>query len=133
MLTFYFCLYQPDLVKKLIIKVDVFYFSELAEQEHERIEKIRALTIPYEQKLVLMNRTVFLQASQEMIKLALGEPQSAIPDPPPTTGHATLVYYLGEDKRPTLFEFEDDKLLSAHKGSSLDINQQSNVSSSGGR
>jgi len=120
---FYIAVYQPEFVNNLLIKVDVFGITKVAKEEQDRIEKIRALTIPYEEKQVLLNRTVFMQASQEMVKLALGSPQKTIEQP--WAEHNTLliyyVYYLAQDKRPTILVFENDKLIKAYKGSALDL------------
>jgi hypothetical protein len=123
MLCFYIVVYQPEMVNQLLIKIDVFNITEVAKEEHERIEKIRNLTIPYEEKQVLMNRTVFMQATPDMVKLALGDPKKSFERP--WQEHGTMlnyfVYYLGEDKRPTILVFENDKLIQAYKGSALDI------------
>lgn len=121
MTIFYVSVYQPELMKKVLINVDVFGFTTVAQKEHDRIEKIRALTIPYEEKQVLMNRTVFLQASQEMVKLALGEPNTSTTNA--AANQVAFYYYLGDDKRPTVLVFNEDKLVNAYKGSALDIKQ----------
>lgn len=123
MMGFYVSVYQPELVNKLLINLDVFGLTRVAKQEHERIEKIRALTIPYEEKQVLMNRTVFMQASPEMVKLALGEPKRTFEKPWPERGTMLnyFVYYVADDKRPTILVFENGKLIHAYKGSALDI------------
>lgn len=125
MTVFYAYVYQPELVNKLLINADVFGFSKVAKQEHNRIEKIRALAIPYEEKQVLMNRTVFMQASQDMVKLALGEPRKIVERlwEERKVMLVYYVYYLGDDKRPTILVFQDDKLINAYKGSAQDINQ----------
>lgn len=124
MISFYVRLYQPEMINHLLINFDVFGFTTVARTEHLRVEKIRALSIPYEEKVVLMNRTVFMQASQEMVKLALGEPRRTIPDPDPALNKTYFVYYLADDKRPTVLVFVDDKLTNAYKGSALDNNIQ---------
>lgn len=121
MTVFYVSVYQPELIDRLLIRMDIFGLSNIAQREHERMEKIKALTIPYEEKQVLMNRTVFLKASQEMVKLALGEPKKVVEHI--EQNHLRRIYYeyyLGEDKRPTILVFEDDKLTNAYKGSALD-------------
>lgn len=123
MMGFYVSVYQPELINKLLINLDVFGLTRVAQQEHERIEKIRALTIPYEEKQVLMNRTVFMQASPEMVKLALGEPKRTFEKPWAERGTnlTYFVYYVADDKRPTILVFENEKLIHAYKGSALDI------------
>lgn len=123
MTAFYVATYQPELVKKLLINVDVFGITTVARTEHDRIEKIRMLTIPFEEKQVLMNRTVFMQASPEMVKLALGEPTKTIDHQ--ADEHSAIqtyyVYYLADDKRPTILVFQENKLTQAFKGSALDL------------
>jgi hypothetical protein len=121
----YVSMYQPDLINKLLINFDVFGITTVAKTEHERIEKIRALTIPYEEKQVLMKRTIFMQATQEMVKLALGEPKKKLERmwTERNTMLVYYVYYLAEDKRPTILIFQEDKLINAYKGSALDLGQ----------
>ena len=123
MMCFYMSVYQPDLVNRLFINLDVFGITRVAKEEHERIGKIRALTIPYEEKQVLMNRTVFMQATPEMVKLALGNPKKTFDRPWTERGSMLtyFVYYLVDDKRPTILVFENEKLIQAYKGSALDI------------
>lgn len=117
------CIYiyttQPELVDRVLLRIDVLGISDTARRENERLEKIRALSIPYEEKYVLVNRTVFMGASEYMVTLALGEPSKR--DQQGTPPKVTLVYFLPNDKRPTLLVFEEDKLVNAYKGSSLDV------------
>lgn len=126
MICFYMVAYQPDMVKRLLINVDVLGITSVAKEEHERVEKIRSLPIPIEEKQVLINRTVFMQATPEMVKLALGDPKKTFEKPWQERGTMLTyyVYYLPEDKRPTILVFENGKLIHAYKGSALDIASQ---------
>ncbi len=117
---FYLQNYQPELLKNIIVTVDVLDISPTAKIEHQRLSAINQLTIPYEQKQVLINGTVFIGCSGDMVKLALGEPQKTIPDPP--SGRVYFIYYLIGDKRPTVLVLGKDGLLeNAYKGSALDM------------
>ena len=136
---FYLDNFQPALLNTLLIQVDVFGVTHIAEQEQARLAKIKSLKddsgypLAYQYKLVLINHTVFMGASPEMVRLALNEPAGCIidghyiPGPvnnatcktPPQAGFS-YVYYLPDDTRPTIFVFENDKLVNACKGSSAE-------------
>lgn len=120
---FYLQTYRPETMAEFLVKVDVFGFTDIARQEQERLGKIRDLTIPYEEKQVLINRTVFIGATYDMVKLALGQPKKILQRAAEGSSVALIyyVYYLPGDKRPTILVFQQDKLTNAYKGSVLDI------------
>jgi len=120
---FYMQTYQPDMMTKLLIQVDVFGLTRVADQEQQRLAKIHDLSIPYEDKQVLTNRTVFMGATSEMVQLALGKPTKTAQQPWAKKNVTLLyyVYYLPNDTRPTILVFQDDKLIYAYKGSALDV------------
>ncbi len=115
---FYMENFQPELMNSFLIKVDIFNITQAAKEEHKRIEDIKDLTIPYEEKQVLVNRTVFMGASQDMVRLALGEPRKTWVQT--KYQEVYYVYFLPNDKRPTIFVFETNKLIKAYRGSALD-------------
>lgn len=119
MTAFYVASYQPELVTRAILSVDIYGITKIGKEEITRTERIKSLPISYAEKQVLLNHTVFIQATQEMVKLALGEPKTVYPARSPTE-NTYFVYYLGTDKLPTVMVFEDDKLTQAYKGSSAD-------------
>ncbi len=118
--------YQPELISDFILRMDVYGITSVAKQEQERREKIRALDIPYEQKQVLYNKTVFLGASAEMVEFALGVPKFRKQCRRTLHDQGTpllpcYVYYLPNSRRPTVFVFEGDSLAGAYKDSALDV------------
>jgi hypothetical protein len=116
-LIFYLQFYQPEVVKRLILAVDVLGVTPLGEEEQLRQTRINQLSITYEEKQVLLSRTVFLGATQQMVTLALGTPKEQ-----KHTAQGTLyIYYLPDDPRPTILRFKSDKLAHAYKGSALDL------------
>ncbi len=120
---FYMENYQPELMTNLLLQVDVFGFTKVAAQEQERLGKIKDLDIPYEEKQVLVNRTVFMGATRDMVKLALGEPKKVVEKmwEEKKVVLTYYVYYLPNDNRPTILVFQEDKLINAYKGSALDV------------
>ncbi len=120
---FYMENYQPEMMTHLLIQVDVFGFTRVAQQEQERLAKIKNLSITYEEKQVLVNRTVFMGATHDMVKLALGDPKKIVERmwEAKNIMLTYYVYYLPNDNRPTILVFQDDKLINAYKGSALDV------------
>lgn len=120
---FYTQKYQPELVNKLFINIDIIGVTEIAKKENERLYEIRNLNLTYPEKQVLMNHTVFIGATKEMVKLAIGEPKKEIWK----NDKLYYVYYLPGDSRPTLLVFNYDKngdkykLSNAYKTSALYI------------
>ena len=114
--------YRPDIMNKLLISMDVLGVSEVARDEQQRRTHIDKLNITFEEKQVLLNRTVFMGASTDMVRLALGDPTKAIRRPLQNKREAMyLVYYLPKSKRPTILVFLDDRLTQAYMGSALDM------------
>jgi hypothetical protein len=120
---FYMESYQPELMTDILIQVDVFGVTRIAKEEQQRLTDIKNLTIPYEEKQVLVNRTVFMGASPDMVKLALGNPQKIVEKI--WEGKSVMltyyVYYLPNDKRPTVLVFQENKLVNAYKDSAINI------------
>lgn len=114
--------YKPELAQKLLISVDIFGLTESGRDEQGRRKEINALKITYEEKQALLNRTVFMDASQQMVRLALGEPKKSLKRTLQDGREVDyFVYYLPNDKRPTILVFLQDKLAQAYKGSAIDI------------
>lgn len=115
--------YQPEAMDKFLLKVDVLGVTDLARKEQGRLAQIRNLTIHYEEKQVLINHTVFMGATPEMVRLALDEPQKTVDK----DIFKYYVYYLPNDNRPTVLVFKKEdsdsiyKLVKAYKGSAIDF------------
>ena len=122
---FYMQNYQPETMHSMLMKIDVFGITPTGEEEQARQQRIRSLTIPYEEKQVLMQRTVFMGATSGMVKLALGEPKKVVEriweNNPTRPLLIYYVYFLVNDSRPTVLIFQDDRLINAYKGSALDV------------
>jgi hypothetical protein len=112
----------PDKMKDLIIAVDRFGITDVGALEQKRVNKINRLPITYEEKQVLIKRTVFLNATREMVYLALGDPvciaQTARTATEPASEH--WVYYIEGDRKPTRLSFQNNELVNAGKASALD-------------
>lgn len=112
----------PDKVEDLIIKIDRFGITEVGATEQKRIRDINRLPITYEEKQVLIQRTVFLSATRDMVSLALGNPvcrlQSSASGSEPATEY--WVYYIEGDRKPTKLAFQNNELVNAGKASALD-------------
>ena len=93
--------------------------TPLGEEEKFRQSAINALPLTYEEKQVLINKTVFLGASSKMVQLALGAPKERKVGG--GKSNSILIYYQPDDPRPTILRFERDKLVHAYKGSALDL------------
>lgn len=113
----YLQIYRPSFVKELILAIDVFGVTEVGTAEQQRLDAINKLSITYEEKQVLINKTVFLGASPQMVALALGQPSEQKQAP----AENIYIYYLPDDPRPTILKFSRDKLVQAYKGSALDF------------
>jgi len=115
---------NPEALDQLLLRVDVLGITEVGMKEKKRINSIRALEIPFAQKKILMERTIFMGATRQMVYLALGEPRKAERTKhTPSKQNITerWVYFFREDTRPTVLEFEGEVLVSAHKTSQLDV------------
>jgi len=123
LILFYMENYQPELLTDILIQVDVMGITPVAQHEQHRLSQIQDLTIPYEEKQVLIKRTVFIGAEPDMVKLALGEPKKIF-EKRATGKEPTFlyyVYYLPNDKRPTIFVFQNNVLKDAYKDSTINI------------
>lgn len=112
----------PDKVKDLLISVDRFGITEVGAAEQMRIRTINRLSLTYEEKQVLIQRTVFLGATREMVYLALGEPVCVL-QTPLAEQQGTVeswVYYIEGDRKPTQLAFQNNELVTAGKASALD-------------
>ena len=118
---------RPEMLDSLLLRVDVLGITEAGAKEKQRIETIRSLEIPFEKKKVLMERTIFMGASRQMVYLALGEPRKAQRYKTPISGSSgkdvteEWVYFFKGDSRPTVLEFKGQVLIGAHKTSKLDV------------
>ncbi len=121
---------NPEIIQDLMVKVDVFGISEAASQERVRLNMIRQLDIPFEKKKVLMERTIFIGATSQMVYLSLGNPDAAGKGETITSENQEdiivqkWIYYLQNDSHPTVLEFHNDVLASAYKGSKIDLSLQ---------
>lgn len=110
------------IMRDLIIAVDKFGITEVASAEKRRVALIKQLNIPFEKKLVLMKRNVFMGAKREMVQLALGNPRMAGKSQGKNGGQVEQwIYYLAHDNRPTILEFSNNELISAYRGSNIDF------------
>jgi hypothetical protein len=113
---------NPDIARKLVISIDSFGVTPMGQEEISRRHTINNLPITYEEKQILINRTVFLGATTEMVVLALGQPRKG------TRGLSAdgsesinLVYHFPDDPLPTVLTFEGNKLVRAQKKAGIDI------------
>lgn len=99
--------YQPEELEALIIKFDIMGLTNASKYEHYRQNKIKTLNgIGATEKEILLNHTVFLGATAEMVEYALGPPKLLFKDRDSSPVHRIFyVYFLVGDKRPTMFEF----------------------------
>lgn len=115
--------HNPDALKQITLKLDRLGLTPENPVEIQRVSNINKLSISYEEKQILINKTIFLGATPRMVMLALGQPQE---------GHRTnddleskktviLVYHLPEELRPTMLKFDEGKLTHAYKGSTIDF------------
>ncbi|MEI6729887.1 MAG: hypothetical protein WCL30_01390 [Pseudomonadota bacterium] len=103
--------YQPEAMNKFLISIDIIGASEAAKQENYRLSQIRNLRLTYPEKQVLVNRTVFIGATKEMVKLSLGDPKKEIWK----NDKLYYVYYLPNDSKPTLLVFDYEKTSDTYK------------------
>lgn len=114
---------RPDLYKQIRVKLDRFGLVQPDPLELQRISDINKLSISYEEKQILINRTIFMGATPQMVLLALGKPKEGRRIAGDRKGQESviLVYHLPEELRPTMLRFDDGKLTQAYKGSSIDF------------
>ena len=98
--------YQPETLNKIIISVDVLGITDISKYEHYRQDKIKRLdNIGSLEKEVLLNHTVFIGATAQMVEYALGTPKLAFKGKNNVGDLLYYVYFIANDKRPTVFEF----------------------------
>ncbi len=121
--TIYF-IYQkePEVVQEILFKMDRFGLIEKSPEEIQRVYDINQLSISFEEKQILINKTIFLGATPRMVLLALGEPKKGYK----TNGEMgnesiKLEYHLPKDSRPTVLVFDEGKLSHAYKGSTIEF------------
>ncbi|GEM_PF-3459582 len=114
---------RPDIYQKVLLKLDRLGITQPAPEELVRIDEINKLTISYEEKQILIKKTIFLGASPRMVMLALGQPKEGhrVSSTEADKEKIILVYHLPEELRPTMLHFDNDKLVKAEKGSSIDF------------
>lgn len=112
----------PDKMKNLLISIDRFGITTVGAAEQQRVRTINRLRITYEEKQVLIKRTVFLGATREMVYLALGDPVCVLQVPQTAQQPSTeaWIYYIDGDRRPTQLSFQSNELVGAGKTSALD-------------
>lgn len=113
----------PDKMKDLLISVDRFGITDVGAAEQQRVRTINRLrSITYEERQVLIQRTVFLGATREMVYLALGDPVCVLQVPATRQQPASeaWVYYIEGDRKPTQLLFQNNELMNAGKTSALD-------------
>lgn len=100
--------YYPNAIDDLIIRADVFKYSPIAKKEYARQDAINRLEydaygkpIGTLEKQVLINHTVFIGATAQMVEYALDAPAQVVF----RGAKLYYVYFLAGDKRPTVFEF----------------------------
>ena len=113
---------EPQAARQFLLQVDIFGLSDTATLENKRVSMIMTLPITYERKQALVGQKIFMGATPDMVRLALGPPKLQIERPisaegPPTIWH----YYLPGESRPTVLEFEQNTLVKAYKGSAIDV------------
>lgn len=115
---------NPEQLNRVIITVDIFGWSDQTALERGRVKEIMDLPIEYEKKQALVARTVFIGASEKMVALALGNPRKTATLPHTPEGREARIvwqYHFAGDPKPTLFEFEEGKLMTAYTASALDV------------
>lgn len=124
MATAYVQTHNPAMIKELLITVDLFGISQVASDEKKRTLVISKLDIPFEKRDALKKRTIFLGATKEMTVLALDQPKNIYKQNDPQKGSDTdiWVYFFENDTKPTLLYFQDNVLITAEKGSVLNLN-----------
>ena len=106
---------MPSLYLKLVVTFDIFSFNPEAKTEKKRLDNIALLPISHEKKGFLIDRRVFIGASQVMVELALGEPLDRLSADDTKEGKPVerWIYHFDEDISPTALEFQDGMLATA--------------------
>ncbi len=109
-LLLYMQTFEPEALDSLIMKMDAFGLTQASREEHARQDRIMRLEqdaygtpIGSLEKTALLNHTVFINASAQMVEYALGSPKTSLKAKNST--RMLYVYFLANDKWPTVFEF----------------------------
>ncbi len=109
--------FEPQTYHSLTLVLDFSQKPGDAKFEQQRISKINLLPISDEKKRILMNHTIFLDASTTMVTLAVGEPKYKEKPLMDEKGQTVdrWVYHFNGDYRPTVLQFENNVLKNAYK------------------
>lgn len=113
----------PKQMTGFLIAIDRFGITQVGAIEQDRIRKINRLPITYEEKQILIKRTVFFGATRDMVTLALGEPSCFENEDARAAGAEARegwLYFIDGESKPTLLAFQNNTLVSAGKTSALD-------------
>lgn len=115
---FYFGSYNKAAFSEFVLEHDNIGLTELASKEIARKDSINRLNIPYEQKQALINKTVFIGATKQMVNLAISLPIRKTVD---SNGHDKWFYIVDDSTTPIILTFNGEKLAKAERGTNLDI------------
>ena len=115
----YYIYSDPKATLKFKVMMSKIGLSETGHDEQQRIDKIDALDIPFEQRESLKQRNVFIGATKTMVKLAFGE--SKLPPKYTEDNLEVWIYYFNDYDRPLFLFFEANILTAAKKGSNADF------------
>lgn len=118
---------HPEVYKKIKIKLDKLGLIQQSPEEIQRVAEINKMTISYEEKQILINKTIFMGATPRMVMLALGQPKQGHKGDKTNEGKdiITLTYHMPGEFKPTQLYFENNKLTKAYKISNIDIDRTS--------
>lgn len=121
---YWFATTYPDKMREILIVVDRFGITEVGSVEQNRIRAINTLPgVTYEERQVLIDRTVFLSASSDMVTLALGNPmcKKIVPVSKDYPETHYWIYFIEGDGKPTRLAFQEGKLVAADKQTALNV------------
>ena len=115
----YYLYTDPKYAMQFKVLMSKVGLSQTGKEEQDRLEKIDALDIPFEQRESLKSRNIFIGATKTMVKLAFGEAKY----PPKYTedNKEVWIYYFSDYDRPLFLFFEANILAGAKKGSNADL------------
>jgi len=114
----YLTIFQKEVVAGFMKEYDVIGISQTGRSEKTRQKQIDNLPIPFEQRQALKEGTIFMGATKLMVQLAIGRPYGTPEQDDKKRERWT--YYFNDNSRPTYLFFENDKLVDAAKGTTLD-------------
>ena len=115
---FYFGSYNKAAFNEFLLEHDNMGLTEIASKELARKDSINRLNIPHEQKQALLNKTVFIGATKQMVGLAIGFPIRKTVN---SEGKDKWFYIVDDSTTPIILTFTGDKLAKAERGTNLDI------------